>query len=102
MRRHELVDDLEDFHRRGVGRLVEEVEETRRQQQEERDGGKENVEGDAAREEKNVVLAAVVPDPLRVIAKQPTNPGCEPALGHYLLFTPPLFPPMPCPAPPPP
>ena len=46
------------------------------------DGGEEDVDRDSARQKKNVVFAAVVPDPLRGVAKQPTEPGREPALRH--------------------
>jgi hypothetical protein len=82
MRRHEFVDDLEHFRGSGVGRLIQEIDETGRQEEEKRNGSKENVERDSTREEKNIILAAVVPDPLRIIAKEPTEPGCEPALRH--------------------
>jgi hypothetical protein len=82
MRGQKLVDDRQDFRRRRVGRLVEEIYQTGRHQQEERDGGEQDIEADATGEKEYVVFAAVVPDPLRVIAKQPTNPGWEPALGH--------------------
>ena len=74
--------DLKHLRRSGIRRLVQEVDETRRQEQKKRDGGQQDVEGDSASEEENVVLAAVVPDPLRVVAEQPTEPGREPALRH--------------------
>ena len=67
-------------------RLVEEIGETRREKQEERDGGEEDVEGDAARQKKNVVFPAVVPDALRVIAKRPADPGWERPRWALALF----------------
>ncbi len=82
MRGHELVDDLQHFRRSSIRRLIQEIDKTRRQEQKKRNRREQDVEGDAACEEKNVVLAAVVPDPLRVVAKQPTEPGREPALRH--------------------
>jgi hypothetical protein len=77
-----LVDDGEYFRRRGISRLVEQINQSSREQQEEWDSSEEDVESNSACQKENVVLAAVVPDPLRVIAKQPTEPGREPALRH--------------------
>ena len=57
-------------------------DEAGRQQQKKGDGREEDIERDAARQKEYVVFAAVVPDSLRVIAKQPAEPGREPALRH--------------------
>jgi hypothetical protein len=75
MRGQEFVDDLKNFSRRRVGRLIQEINETRCQQQKKRDSGEQDVERDPARQKENVVFAAVVPDSLRVVAKEPTEPG---------------------------
>jgi hypothetical protein len=75
MRRQEFVDDGQNLRRGRVWGLVEQVDEAGGQQQKERDGRQEDVERDSPGEEENVVLAAVVPDSLRVIAKKPTEPG---------------------------
>jgi len=69
VRREKLVDDGEHFGRRRVGRLVQEINQTCRQQKKKRDSGEKDVERDPARQKKNVVFAAVIPDTLRVIAK---------------------------------
>jgi hypothetical protein len=82
MRRKKLVDDLEDFRRCGVRRLVQQVNQTGGEEEKKWHGGKQNVEGNSAREKEDVVFAAIVPDAFRVVAEQPAEPGWEPALWH--------------------
>src|SRR5439155_5276960 len=82
MWREKLTDDLEHVRRRSIRRLIQQVDKAGCQQQEKWDRCEKDVERDPACQKKNVVFAAVVPDPLRVIAKQPAEPGREPALRH--------------------
>ena len=77
-----FIDDLQDFRRCCVRRLIQQVDKAGRQQQEKWHRGEQNVERNSARQKKNVVFATVVPDSLRVVAQEPTKPGREPALRH--------------------
>src|SRR3954463_12300952 len=80
MRWKKFVDDRQNFSRCGVRRLIQQIDETRRQQQEKRNSGEKDVERNPTGQKENVVFAAVVPDTLRVVAKQPAEPGRKPAL----------------------
>ena len=62
-------------HVRTIRRLIEQVNETSREEQKKWHGGEQDIEGDRTGQKKDVVFAAIVPDSLRVVAKQPTQPG---------------------------
>ena len=64
MWRQEAIDDRVYLSGRDVGRLVEQVREAGGEEKKERNGGEEQVEGNAARQKKNVVFSAIVPDAL--------------------------------------
>jgi hypothetical protein len=68
MRRQKPVDNRVYLSRRDIGGLVEEVRQAGCEEQKERHSGEEQIEGNAPRQKKDVVLSAIVPDPLRVIA----------------------------------
>src|SRR5579862_6205839 len=84
MRGEKPVDGIEHCGRR-IEVRIERPEEVRggpNAQQDERNGREDDVERDASGEEQDVVLAAVVPDALDVVAEDPSETDVERPLVH--------------------